>query len=176
MCLSPLANHLVCVDGFKCGHHAKCHIHTTHTKTKARDDTDVTPPLSPKCTPLSPSAQSDANTHTNTQSDTLPLTINTAHHCLVTQYSRHTHTHRSSQSCKVIQFTHVCLCIHMPSLPLNPPPYSTSPHPTHPTSITLPLLITPLCGLKEGRRERLQEEKVKQKEGVQDRGRCGKAL
>lgn len=35
----------------------------THAQANARDDTDVTPPLSPKCTPSSPSAQSDVNTH-----------------------------------------------------------------------------------------------------------------
>lgn len=57
MCLSQLANYLVCVDSSKYGGNAK---KQTNKMKNGRDDTDVTPPLSLKRTLSLPSVQSDA--------------------------------------------------------------------------------------------------------------------
>lgn len=57
MCLSQLANYLVCVDSSKYGANAK---KQTNKMKNGRDDTDVTPPLSLKRTLSLPSVQSDA--------------------------------------------------------------------------------------------------------------------
>lgn len=127
------------------------------------DDTDVTPPLSLKCTPSAPSAQSDANTHTHTHTRT-HIHVATYHqqHCLMTCSSRYTlsRTHnKSRQSCKVIRFAHVCL---------SPPSTRTRTH--TPASASSHRYLAPRCGLTESRREKWNRK------GKADRGRCSKAL
>lgn len=69
MCLSQLANYLVCVDSSKYGAHAK---KQTNKMKNGRDDTDVTPPLSLKRTLSLPSVQSDAAIRTQILAEKTP--------------------------------------------------------------------------------------------------------
>lgn len=101
---------------------------------------------------------------------------------MLQQVDTHTHTctHPTKAASLVKSYgspTCFCLtvCIHMPCQPF--PSTPTPPHPSH-MSVALPLLIAPLCGLKDGGREqrRGKAEQRRQTEGVQDRGRRGKAL
>lgn len=152
MCVSQLANHLVCGDG----HHAKWHI-----QRQTRGTTQMWPRPCPQNAPHPPHLLSQMlrHTHAHTITHTLPLTINTTQHCLVTCSSRHTHIHTQQKQPVLLSHTvHLRVSVGVSAfacqpLLLNPHPTLPIPHVSHSSTAHLSSVWA------ERRRERMEEEK-----------------
>lgn len=164
LCSSQLANHLVCVDDSKCGHNmTQTHAYIRKDKRKGQHRCD--PALVPKMHPILPIwSVRCSHTHVATYDE---------HHLP----QIHSHTH-SKNSFSLVKSYGSPTCVY-----LSPPafvcqPYistPTSPHLTHPTHLSLFLSSSILCvGWKNGGGE--SETRHGRLRGVQDRGRCGRAL